>query len=38
MQCNIAVKVVDYLDPSDRQALIDMLDMYARDPMGAVSP
>ncbi len=38
MQCNITVKVVDYLDPSDRQALIDMLDMYARDPMGGGEP
>ena len=38
MQCNITVKVVDYLDPSDRRALIDMLDMYARDPMGGGEP
>jgi ribosomal protein S18 acetylase RimI-like enzyme len=38
MQRNIIVQVVDYLDPSDRQALIDMLDMYARDPMGGGEP
>jgi ribosomal protein S18 acetylase RimI-like enzyme len=38
MQCNITVKVVDYLDPTDRRALIDMLDMYARDPMGGGEP
>ena len=38
MQCNITVQVVDYLDPTDRQALIDMLDMYARDPMGGGEP
>ncbi|MDN3986652.1 GNAT family N-acetyltransferase [Zwartia vadi] len=38
MQCNIFVKVVDYLDPSDRLALITMLDMYARDPMGGGEP
>ncbi len=38
MQCNITVKVVDYLDPSDRQALLSMLDMYARDPMGGGVP
>lgn len=38
MQCNIIVKVVDYLDPADRHALIDVLDMYARDPMGGGEP
>ena len=38
MQCNIAIKIVDYLDPSDRQALIELLDMYARDPMGGGEP
>lgn len=38
MQCNMIVKVADYLDPADRQALIDMLDMYARDPMGGGEP
>ena len=38
MQCNITVKVVDYLDPTDRRALIAMLDMYARDPMGGGEP
>ena len=34
MQCSISVKVVNYLDPVDRRALITLLDMYARDPMG----
>ena len=38
MQCNIVVKVVNFLDPSDRQALLAMLDMYARDPMGGGEP
>lgn len=38
MQCNIVIKIVDYLDPKDRQALISMLDMYARDPMGGGEP
>ncbi len=38
MQCNIVVKVVNFLDPNDRQALLTMLDMYARDPMGGGEP
>jgi len=38
MQCSIVVKVVDYLDPRDRAALIGLLDMYARDPMGGGAP
>ena len=38
MQCNIVVKVVNFLDPGDRQALLAMLDMYARDPMGGGEP
>lgn len=38
MQCNINVKAVDYTDPADRQALIALLDMYARDPMGGGTP
>lgn len=38
MQCNIFVKVLDYLDPSDRETLIALLDMYARDPMGGGEP
>ena len=38
MQCSIIVKVVDYLNPRDRVALIGLLDMYARDPMGGGVP
>ena len=38
MQCNIIVSVVNYLDPHDQQALISVLDMYARDPMGGGTP
>ena len=38
MQCSIVVKVVNYRDPVDRQVLIALLDMYARDPMGGEAP
>jgi len=38
MQCSIDVKVVNYSDSVDRQALITLLDMYARDPMGGGTP
>lgn len=38
MQCNIVIKRVDYCDQHDCQALIRLLDMYARDPMGGGEP
>ncbi len=38
MQCSIAVRVVNYSDPADRAALLALLDMYARDPMGGGAP
>lgn len=38
MPCNITIKEVDYQDSTDRRALIAMLDMYARDPMGGGEP
>ena len=38
MQRSIVVKKVNYLDPADRLALLCMLDMYARDPMGGGEP
>jgi GNAT superfamily N-acetyltransferase len=38
MQRSIVVKKVNYLDPVDRQALLAVLDMYARDPMGGGEP
>jgi GNAT superfamily N-acetyltransferase len=38
MQRNIVVRKVNYLDPTDRLALIAMLDMYACDPMGGGEP
>ncbi len=34
MQCSISIRTVDYLNPTDRADLLEMLDMYARDPMG----
>lgn len=34
MQCNISVRLVDYLNPADRSDLLSLLDMYARDEMG----
>ena len=34
MLSNISVRVVDFHDPVQQQALIGLLDMYARDPMG----
>ncbi len=34
MSNNILVKKVDYLDAADAAALVGLLDMYARDPMG----
>ena len=34
MQRSIVIKKVNYLDPTDRLALLIVLDMYARDPMG----
>ena len=34
MSSDFVVKKVNYLDPGDRIALIAVLDMYARDPMG----
>ena len=34
MSPDFVVKKVNYLDPADRIALIALLDMYARDPMG----
>ncbi|PHY07697.1 MAG: GNAT family N-acetyltransferase [Alcaligenaceae bacterium] len=38
MPRSLVVKKVDYLDPTDRLALLSMLDMYARDPMGGGEP
>lgn len=38
MQRSIVVKKVNYLDPTDRLALISVLDMYARDSMGGGEP
>lgn len=38
MQRSLVVKKVDYLDPTDRLALLAVLDMYARDPMGGGEP
>ena len=38
MQRSIVIKKVNYLDPTDRQALVSVLDMYARDPMGGGEP
>ncbi len=34
----LAVRRVNYQDAGDAQALIQMLDMYARDPMGGGTP
>ena len=34
MNNKIVVKKVDYLEPADASALVALLDMYARDPMG----
>ncbi len=34
----IVVRQVDYLELRDRQALLDVLDAYSRDPMGAGHP
>ncbi len=38
MQRSIVVKKVNYLDLTDRLALVSVLDMYARDPMGGGEP
>ena len=38
MQRSIVIKKVNYLDPTDRLALLSVLDMYARDPMGGGEP
>ena len=34
MPSSISIRTVDFHDPVQQQALIDLLDMYARDPMG----
>jgi ribosomal protein S18 acetylase RimI-like enzyme len=34
MKLKIEIKAVDYGDPADQAALVSLLDMYARDPMG----
>ncbi len=38
MQCNISVRLVDYLNPTDQLDLLTLLDMYARDEMGGGDP
>ena len=38
MHDHVSVRVVDYLSPKDRVALVSLLDMYARDPMGGGKP
>jgi len=38
MQCNISVRLVDYLAAADRADLLFLLDMYARDEMGGGEP
>ncbi|MBV8665911.1 MAG: GNAT family N-acetyltransferase [Burkholderiaceae bacterium] len=35
---NIEIRQVDYNNPKDAEALIAMLDAYARDPMGGAEP
>ena len=38
MQNKLQVRQVDYRNPEDQVALIGLLDMYARDPMGGGDP
>ena len=38
MSMNVLVLPVDFSQESHRQALLDLLDMYARDPMGGGKP
>jgi len=38
MQNKLQVRQVDYRNPADQAALVGLLDMYARDPMGGGDP
>ena len=38
MIMSITIRQADYSDPADAAALVDMLDAYARDPMGGGKP
>lgn len=38
MTLAIEIRLADYANPTDQAALLDLLDMYARDPMGGSKP
>ena len=38
MQSKLEIRQVDYRSPQDQAALLGLLDMYARDPMGGGEP
>lgn len=38
MAARVEVRLADYADPADREALVSLLDAYARDPAGGGTP